>query len=523
MREVRKILLAGGQEFVDAAGDFIFCSFADRPFRIIIDGQPVTVRVGDKLRPEKRFRNFQIENLDPQNPIAVTLVVGEGDYNSQIIQGEVSIMPGIRGADGTWKDDTRYTIKADLAPLRVTAQSYAPGEQIGEKWDLKQIGQGFLGTLNNPTFHYAQDDGPGYLIGIHEGFRAGFMYLDSAGNVIAGSIKDGEQPDGWGETVTQAYPINAIGGSFGDCCGLGDVIYSITTTFTAVSSENHKLMAWDVSNGSVTEFYNFGSRWAYTLCPWKGAGILVLTTATKNTGFKTSGVKWHLITTDGELIREGDVPDGIKIGHSEKLRYSAADAAAVLAESGETTEIHINPEAGTVIETGSIHIYNKANHGWFPLGRILARGTSTLGGDSEGAARYFTREAWKPVKDPIAVAISSGSCNALGALARLSDSEYITSADINIRRTLGGALVKGEVIRAVLEFYFNRPVLDGYLDHVYEFATDAEPYGAINTGAFGGANSLQRLGIQDDFIVEIPGSFRITIDNELPLGNPGEF
>lgn len=529
MADVKTLIPAGGTILIRRVGDFVFCKFTDRPLILDIkDGEgnsdgPVEVKNGSMRRPPGGISEIEVTNPDQVNACAAVFYIGKGDFDDKIFQGEVSIMPGIRGADGTWKDDTRHTIKADLSPLRVTTQSYAAGEQIGEKWDLKQIGQGFLGTLNNPTFHYAQDDGPGYLIGIHEGFRAGFMYLDSAGNVIAGSIKDGEQPDGWGETVTQAYPINAIGGSFGDCCGLGDVIYSITTTFTAVSSENHKLMAWDVSNGSVSEFYNFGTRWAYTLCPWKGAGILVLTTATKNTGFKTSGVKWHLINTDGELIREGDVPDGIKIGHSEKLRYSAADTAAVLAESGETTEIHINPEAGTVIETGSIHIYNKANHGWFPLGRILARGTSTLGGDSEGSARYFTREAWKPVKDPVAVAISSGSCNALGALVRLSDSDYITSADINIRRTLGGALVKGEVIRAVLEFYFNRPVLDGYLDHVYEFATNAEPYGAVNTGAFGGANSLQRLGIEDDFIVEIPGSFRITIDNELPMGNPGEF
>lgn len=515
---------AGAEIQVDRAGDYVFVSYCDRPARLIFGSQgTATIEAGSKVRPAKRFDRFQVQNLDSVNPLFVELQVGEGDYTSQIIRGQVSVSPGIRGANGQWKDDTRHTIKADLEPLRVTTQSYAPGEQIGEKWDLFAIAEGFLGALNNPSFHFAQDDGPGYLIGIHEPFRAGFMYLDSAGNVIAGSIKDGDQPEGWGETVTQSYPINAAGGSSGDCCGLGDVIYSITTTFTAVNSENHKLMAWSVSTGSITEFYDFGTRWAYTLCPWKGAGILVLTTASKNTGFHVSGVKWHLISTEGELIREGNVPDGIQIGHSEKMRYSAADGAAVLVEAGGPTEIHINPEAGTVIETGNIHIYNQAQHGWFPLGRILARGTSTLGGSAEGGAYYFTREAWKPVKDPIAVAITSGACDALEILARLNNSDYITSADINIRRTLGGALVKGEVIRAVLEFYFNRPVLDGYLDHVYEFATNAEPYGAVNTGAFGGANSLQRLGIEDDLIVEIPGSFRITIDNELPLGNPGEF
>ena len=129
------ITVAPGSEFpVQAAGDFVFCKFADRDIRVIIQNSPRTMRAGSKWRPAGGFEagDVIVQNPDTVNPVAVVLTIGVGDFDDQIIHGEVTVNPGIRGRDGVFIDDTRSTVRLSAAFGNIKPREYLQGQQIAE-------------------------------------------------------------------------------------------------------------------------------------------------------------------------------------------------------------------------------------------------------------------------------------------------------------------------------------------------------------------------------------------------------
>ncbi len=123
------VFLQPGQEGlpVRAGGDFIFVKSADRPIRVRVNEQSVLMRAGDKRRfnrspdnpREPAFTSFEVDNPDATAPLTCIFVVGLGDYNAQIITGEVTITPGIQAAGGQFITDTREVIELQVAaPVR---------------------------------------------------------------------------------------------------------------------------------------------------------------------------------------------------------------------------------------------------------------------------------------------------------------------------------------------------------------------------------------------------------------------
>ena len=111
--DIRRRLLPGQSETIDTPGDYIYIKTADRPVRVIISqgtgsGSSIIMQAGDKHRPGP-FAQFTIENPDRQRPAQVVLVVGQGDFNRQIVQGEVVVDPRIKTADGSYVADQRET------------------------------------------------------------------------------------------------------------------------------------------------------------------------------------------------------------------------------------------------------------------------------------------------------------------------------------------------------------------------------------------------------------------------------
>lgn len=82
---------------VRAGGDFIFLKECARDVRVIVDGHPVTMRRGDKRRFDRKlYSDLQaFDSFEVSNPYDVdlraTFVVGRGDYNSQIVTGEIFV------------------------------------------------------------------------------------------------------------------------------------------------------------------------------------------------------------------------------------------------------------------------------------------------------------------------------------------------------------------------------------------------------------------------------------------------
>lgn len=100
--EIVVTVKAGQTEMpVRAGGDFIFVKEAARNVRVIVDGQAINMGRGDKRRIEREnpskiaFSSFEISNLSEVD-LRVVFVVGEGDYNSQIVTGELSVSESIK-------------------------------------------------------------------------------------------------------------------------------------------------------------------------------------------------------------------------------------------------------------------------------------------------------------------------------------------------------------------------------------------------------------------------------------------
>ena len=494
MNEVRKTVVAGGQQFVDAAGDFIFCSFADRPFRIIIDGQPVTVRVGDKLRPEKRFRNFQIENLDPENAMTVTLVVGEGDYNSQIIQGEVTVNSGVRGADGVWKDDTRHTITMDVFPRRATAKAYPQetavyqGPPLVDSVDYGSFSIDELGLMvapmGNGFAHLVRwmrtNDGPEpnqtvFQLRVYSR-KMELIYQQVVSD--PGSIYDMAHHNGeWYLACNKNFPGNGHGldKGLGVITRVWDNPYNVQLASVASTplglliidgDSNYFLMDSDgvVTEISKPDWFNPAGSWENNL-----------------------KARWDYVTNTGYFT---DTSAGLKVwtGNFEFVR-----------------DIDLGDRS-----TGELY------DGFAPLGRFYAvMGPGSVYGSEvqEGRAAIF---AFEEFTTPGQIQTIKPRCNGLSFLADSYEDTFIT-ADVVMTPTAGGVVITGEVIRAALEQYFGRPVADGYMDHVYRFEVAGDLVGAQAIIREGGSRSLQARSVKDDLSVTVPSQMSITIDDDLPF------
>jgi hypothetical protein len=81
---------------VRAGGDFIFLKESARDIKVTVSGQTILMRRGDKRRfnresfGEQAFGSFEVSNKT-EFDIRVVFVVGDGDYSSQVITGELSI------------------------------------------------------------------------------------------------------------------------------------------------------------------------------------------------------------------------------------------------------------------------------------------------------------------------------------------------------------------------------------------------------------------------------------------------
>ncbi|MCC4269869.1 hypothetical protein LL254_04050 [Marinobacter nauticus] len=141
--DIRQRLKPGQTMPIGVAGDYIFLKAADREIQVVItDGQgtqkPVTMQAGDKYRPGP-FKQFAVTNTDPERPAQIVLTVGIGDYNRQIVQGQITTQLKIRSGDGTYIDDTRQRLGIELLPVPGTGITETFGEVIDTIIPQKQL------------------------------------------------------------------------------------------------------------------------------------------------------------------------------------------------------------------------------------------------------------------------------------------------------------------------------------------------------------------------------------------------
>lgn len=481
MREIRKTIAAGGEEFVDAAGDFIFCSFADRNVLITIDGQPVTVRAGDKVRPQKRIKDFLIKNPDPVNEVAITLVVGEGDYNSQLIQGEVSVLPGVRGADGQWKDDTRHNITLDLYPARAFSKTYPVDEPIRALAPLTYDQDDVLGATREGPITFIPGPSGMYQI-ISKSVFNGVSWIGGAAYRLYSL---------GGSLIEKSDQVNGLRG-VSLAAFYGGVFYQVNGVLGPGTDKVVK--GWDATSNDVVYSAPGGASIAF-IAGWSD-GLIVC----------DSNRVWAKIDGDGNVSTlERPAFDG-DAGTNGDLRWSEALGYG----------FYVNNLNWQMVDSGlnALGASFPVDSGASPHqeGFFIVSSRFYVSSDNSGLPELYP---FKQVVEPGSFTATSVGC--VDGLLKKGNPWFITGADIQLSAAAGNVSIRGEVIRAALEQFFGREIGEGYMDHVYRFATDSSQYGGLATVIEGGTRSLQARGQADDLLVLIPARVSITIDDDLPL------
>jgi len=89
-RELNRVIPANDRTTLDVKGDFIYLHTANLPLKVLVRGQMVTMREGDKRRVEQGFGRFYVENENGADVTAI-FIVGTGDYSRASLVGEVAI------------------------------------------------------------------------------------------------------------------------------------------------------------------------------------------------------------------------------------------------------------------------------------------------------------------------------------------------------------------------------------------------------------------------------------------------
>jgi hypothetical protein len=473
-----KRLEAGATQNVNIAGDYVFCKFADRPFTVIMDGSRVTMEAGDKYRNSGGFTEFEIENTDKVNPIAIVLTIGQGDYNRQIIKGEVAIVPILRNADGTTKPDTRQTISIDLKPANLALTAYEMQDDIISVRAAENANPGnvFLTAENMIGVNYQKGDG-------------------SRGT-------DSYDPKTLAYVKTDSY-ADGTNGEWDDCTywpGVGLVMLSYAGSVSRIILVGGP----DPFNDYTTLFTptpsNENKRVKSIAYDWKNGYLLVL-----NTGGQPSDNQFYeAYDRDFNLVYTRPASR-----YWEGIKVNTVTHDIVISLTSDL--LLIDNATGASLKNLD---YTLASFVYFDTNVVVLGDTVYFANSRQDNIRAFALEDFttKPTFD----AVRPG-CELKNTILKTRELPQIT-ADITASELLAGVVLSGQLIKAALEYYYQRKAPDDYLDHVYhlDYSSDQNgvPVKAINTGN----ETFKRAEVVDDFSTLLPGQIVITLDNELTLG-----
>ena len=455
-----------GAEFpVMAGGDFVFCNFAAHDIRVIIQDSPRVMRAGSKWRPAGGFvaGDLIVKNPDPVNPVAVVLTIGTGDFDDQIIRGEVTVNPGIRGRDGVFIDDTRSTVRLSAAFGNITPREYVEG---GEIFGADTSAQSCVPT--------ALDDGR-------------VLTCDT----------DGENWRVFRWPSTEWEPLPRLGHGTGaqvgaelwvpegqDLPGVGKRI--VIRVYDAATLKHREDRTTEVQWGGTS-----GNPRVFGFAELPGNRYAVALT---NGGATPSGRGIGVFQPDGSLVRNLDgagraliVRNGVLHLIDDYLRPANialfdAETLAPLSESNNQL-----PETNDFVYGACMTV----------------RDTLLLNGGGLAQVREMAVTN---------VTISaSGTVSACAGSGRFKAGQVDTIAQLYTQRLENGrVLASGQLLRAVLEIYAGRYMPDDYLDYIY--AVKADNLNGISPRVIdAGGQSFAAAGIADDAAGTFPQTIEITL------------
>lgn len=463
------ITVAPGSEFpVQAGGDFVFCKFADRDIKVIIQNSPRTMRAGSKWRPAGGFEagDVIVQNLDPVNPVAVVLTIGVGDFDDQIIHGEVTVNPGIRGRDGVFIDDTRSTVRLSAAFGTITPREYVEGEVVNQV----DSGPVYLATM--------MDDGRRVLVCDDDGenWHINRQYPGGEWEPLLAPLGDavGEQ-SGQEVWFPEGENLPGVGGR------IVLNVYDAATLEFRRKVVTDAVWAGSTGNPQIRGLIHLpNNRVAVT-------HVEVTLPLTSVIDKETGAVVKQLVpdlATRGLALRNGVIHlinGGIGSGRFSGSQFYDAATYQQLADSENQF-----PDDGEGVYSLCMG----------PKDTVLI-GTTT-NGIREIALRDVTITA-------------SGTVSACAGSGRFKAGQVDTIAELYTQRLENGrVLASGQLLRAVLEIYAGRYMPSDYLDYIY--AVKADNLNGISPRVIdAGGQSFAAAGIADDAAGTFPQTIEITL------------
>lgn len=485
--DVRLRLEAGQEMPVTTPGDYIFLKFADRDIRVTVtDGQgvqkPVIMKAGDKYRPGP-FRALNIENTDPHKPAQIVMVIGEGDFSRQIVQGQITAQLKIRSGDGTFIDDTRKKLAVNMVPM--------PGSGITENF-RQTIKTAFPGGQSE--FEAAILDAfgfdPGYIRSID---------FNPAVHRLPVVMTTG---DGTNYRAFEFDPVRKIAGrSLGIVQDLGQ-----QQGFTTFGDLHFQI---DSNHGSEGLYKRVGSggNWVRVVQLDNPRSLAVLSNG--NLVVFASG-KVHLVTKDGAILRTESVssytrhlattPDG------EVWAFTSANYKPAVFDS-ELNPIPGRAEGvwgtdGPLYSDGAYFVHTWEGAG-SRLDNFAVKARETVSDLFVGKGFRACEMAWLGPKPSAFESVRSGA------------QVTVSSADTPT------PTVEGEVIKLIYEWVTGEAAPTDYMDYLHGIRIEGavnlngEQFPVIDIQSSG--QTFLAAGIPDNFRVIFPIKATLTVDNRAGL------
>ena len=467
-RDIPVLLQPGAGATVRAPGSFLYLKFADREIQAVVTGidgtqSRIHMVTGDFTRPGGGISEVELVNPDPANPCAVIITVGDGEFDRKVIQGEVTITPGVRGADGQFVDDTRSTVRLRLALGNIEPREYTAGQKIRD--------------FATPIQYVRATELPGdRLLLNNQQNDTGFRLVRN-----------------WSTDTPTIETISSLGS------GPGVVIEQELWVPAPENLPGGDVIAYRVYDAATLKF----RRTVITNAPWEnGEPTNPNMNAVDSDGdvlFQVDYYSVRRITRDGQMTATVDLGGFIRSVIYRNGKVHAYQTGANLSQQLTVLDAKTFerlPDSASELPDDDVTISGSNT--------ILHRQRQTLV-HAEGSSILYE---YSVADITLSASGSVTSCAGGGFLKSLKDA---AQAEIYTQRLDDGrVLMSGEILRAALEIYTGRYMPANYLDYVYRVR--AENLNGISPRTVdSGGKSFLAAGIPDDASGTFPQTLEITL------------
>ncbi|MDL0433963.1 hypothetical protein QPM17_22745 [Marinobacter sp. TBZ242] len=491
-QDYNRTIKPGGAERINGNGEtYIFCKFADRDITVDIAGRKVVMRSGGYQEFEPLVGNnaaVTLYNEDTENPAYVTLVMGTGTYDEKIIRGEVTVVPGLRLADGRFIADTRHDIELEMTVTDDEVKNYSRNQNVVTKPTSE------VGFDNNKSVHIADDQ---YLYHFISGV------FDPADNMVVSDLftmeplsylsHDFYSSDG----IVTMYQGTIKDGRF-YCAVKGNGYGNWDGPNSGNDYEGPGIVSWPIGPGGLGAItYHVDG---YTSLSLRITAVI----------WNKDRNKW--LVQIGTQMKEVDI-----------LTKEAIDAApAVMTDAsfinGDSHMLYASDYKQLLTRS---RLYDSETLEFIGNRPLQGNNSDEVYGYSESTGLYYLSESG----EVLSYSYESGNkwAGAAHISAQCQGGRGVRKKGTVLRLPLSydpgdyGATMIGPVIRAALTAYLGGPPPSDYLDHIYKLVINdgfSKPRVVIT-----GSETFKRAKVADNFTVKTPVTLTLTIDNQLFNGD----